>query len=105
MPKGIMVVQSTPAEGRESEYNEWYSRTHIPQLLEIPGFVNARRYRVSGDGQPAEHKYLAVYELDADDLAEPVAELRSRSASGRTDRSDAMASTPAAVITIYELID
>jgi hypothetical protein len=105
MPKGIMVVQSSPAEGRESEYNDWYSQTHIPQILEIPGFVTARRFRVSGDGQSSGHKYLAVYELEADDLAEPVAELRSRSASGRTDRSDTLASTPAPVVTVYELID
>jgi hypothetical protein len=105
MPKGIMVVQSSPAEGRENEYNEWYSQTHIPQILEIPGFVDARRFRVSGDGLPPGHKYLAVYELEAGDLAEPVAELRSRSTSGRMDRSDALAANPAAVITIYELID
>jgi len=105
MPKGIMVVQTSPAEGRESEYNEWYSGTHMPQILEIPGFQSARRFRVSGDAQPSGHKYLAVYELEADDLAEPVAELRSRSASGRTDRTDALASTPAPVVVVYELID
>ena len=105
MPKGIMVVQTTPAEGREREYNEWYSRTHIPQILEIPGFVGARRYRVSGEAEPSQHRYLAVYELEADDLSEPVAELRSRSASGKTDRSDAMGMTPPPVVTVYELID
>jgi hypothetical protein len=105
MPKGIMVVQSSPAEGREGEYNEWYSQTHIPQLLEIPGFVSARRFRVSGEQQSPGHQYLAVYELEADDLGEAVAELRSRSASGKTDRSDALASSPAPVVTVYELID
>jgi hypothetical protein len=105
MPRGIMVVQSSPAEGRDRDYNEWYSHTHIPQILEIPGFVSARRYRVSDGAQPGEHAYLAVYELEADDLAEPVAELRSRSASGRTDRSDALGSTPPSVVTVYELIE
>jgi hypothetical protein len=105
VPKGIMVVQSTPAEGREDEYNKWYSGTHIPQILEIPGFVGARRFQVSDDGQSAPHRYMAVYELDADDLTKPVAELRSRSASGQMDRSDGLlATTPPPIITVYELI-
>jgi hypothetical protein len=40
----------------------------------VPGFVSARRYRRVGDDGGAE--YLAVYEIDADDLAAPVSELR-----------------------------
>ena len=106
MPKGIMVVQSTPAEGREDEYNKWYSGTHIPQILEIPGFVGARRFQVSDDAQPAPHRYMAVYELEADDLTAPIAELRSRSASGQLDPNDGrLATTPPPIITVYELIE
>jgi len=28
---------------REKEFNEWYDRMHLPDILETPGFVAARR--------------------------------------------------------------
>ena len=93
MTKGIMVVQSAPADAsREDEYNEWYSKTHIPELLAIPGFASARRYKAP-DGS-----YLAVYELD--DLG-AVKTLREHP----TTKSDTLRVDPPAVVTVYELLE
>jgi hypothetical protein len=103
--KGIMVVESAPADAeREAEYNEWYSGTHIG---EIPGFVAARRYKIRGTdpNSSAKDSYLAVYEIEADDLDQPLAELAARSADGRSVMSDALRLSPPPVVTIYELID
>jgi hypothetical protein len=104
-----MVVESAPLEGQEDQYNSWYSGTHIPQILEIPGFQSAQRYRISAAGPaapaPSKPRYLAIYALEADDLADPVAELRTRSVEGRMERSDALALSPSPVVTIYELLD
>jgi hypothetical protein len=109
MARGIMVVESAAVEGQEDQYNSWYSGIHIPQILEIPGFQSAQRYRVSAAGpaapEPSKPKYLAIYALEADDLAEPVAALRSRSADGQMERSDALALSPPPVVTIYELLE
>ena len=45
MPKAIMFVQSRPSSpDREDEYNDWYSRVHLPEILAIPGFTAARRH-------------------------------------------------------------
>ena len=100
MPKGIMVVQSAPCDpAREDEYNDWYSRVHLPEVLAIPGFTGARRYQVPPTGE-----YLAIYEIDADDLAGPAAELRARSAAGRMHASDALRTDPPPVVTLYQLI-
>lgn len=110
MPKGIMVVQSDPAEpSREDEYNDWYDNTHVPEICAVPGFVSARRYKVhrpaaDGDGWPAQ-AYLAIYEIDADDLMAPAAELRARSAAGQTHGTDALRVDPPPVVTIYELLE
>ena len=110
MPKGIMVVQSDPADpSREDEYNDWYDNTHVPEICAVPGFVSARRYKVhrpavGGDGSPAP-AYLAIYEIDADDLMAPAAELRARSAAGQTHGSDALRVDPPPVVTIYELME
>jgi hypothetical protein len=103
MPKGIMVVQSRPSDpAREDEYNQWYSHTHLPEIRAVPGFTAARRYQVHNG---ADHSYLAIYEIDADDLTDPVKELRARSASGQMHKSDALQLDPPPVVTLYELID
>ena len=99
MPKGIMVVQSEPADpAREDEYNDWYDNTHVPEIRAVPGFVSARRYKVHGAGSPA---YLAIYEIDADDLTAPPAELRARSSAAPA----ALRVDPPPVVTIYELLE
>jgi hypothetical protein len=93
MPKGIMVVQSAPASPScEDEYNAWYTGTHIPELLAIPGFAAARRYKAP-DGT-----YLAIYDLD--DVS-AVQKLRQTS----TTRSEFLRLDPPPVATVYEAAD
>src|SRR3954454_13506616 len=93
VPKGVMVVQTARPEDpvKDKEFNEWYTNVHIPELLDVPGFVGARRYRALGD---VTHQYLAVYEIDADDVSAPMKEYGKRSAEGKTTTTDAMPSIP-----------
>lgn len=106
MAKGIMVVQSAPIDpAREDEYNEWYSQVHLPEVVAMPGFVGATRYKVhDSSADSATHSYLAIYEIEADDIAGPIAEMRARSAAGETQRADVLRTDPPAVVTVYELI-
>lgn len=110
MPKGILVVQTRPVSPeREDEYNKWYSEEHLPDILKVPGIVAARRYRVRDTGDvkadPATPEYLAIYEIEADDLAAPLQELRARSNQGLVRRSSSLQTDPSPVRTFYELID
>jgi hypothetical protein len=45
----------------DAEFNAWYSNQHLPQLMAIPGILDAARY-LAVKGGP---KYLAVYELES----------------------------------------
>jgi hypothetical protein len=56
---GLLAVWTDIAPEAEREFNEWYNKEHIPQLLGVPGFLSGRRYEAV-DGSP---KYLALYEL------------------------------------------
>jgi len=56
---GLLAVWTDITPEAEREFNEWYNQEHIPQLLEVPGFLSGRRYQ-SVEGDP---KYLALYEL------------------------------------------
>lgn len=104
MARGVYVVRSRPVSAeRDGELNDWYDRTHIPELLAVPGFVSARRFRrVGGDGGDGGAEYLAIYEIEADDLSAPVAELRRRSAAGETTRTSALQLDPPPEVALYE---
>ena len=86
-----------------SRDSAWRSRTQCPsrwpEVLAIPGFTGARRFKLPQTGD-----YLAIYEIDADDLAGPAAELRARSAAGRMHASDVLRTDPPPVVTLYQLI-
>lgn len=69
MPKAILAVFSNPASPEvEDEFNSWYDTIHLKELLAIPGVVSATRYRLAEGPQPTppEHRYLALYELEAE---------------------------------------
>jgi len=108
MPKGIMYVPSQPSSpDREAEYNDWYSNTHIPEVCEVPGVVGARRYKIADAAQagPGVSTYLALYELDADDLDGVMGEIASRAVDGRIKMSDVLSMDPPPVPVIYQLLD
>jgi hypothetical protein len=108
VPKGMMLVQSRPADpAREDAFNDWYTNTHIPEVCAVPGIVAARRYKVHQpglDGAEAGPVYIAVYEIDTDDLDAPMRELRARSSDGRVVMSELLQMDPLPVVTLCEQI-
>ena len=81
MPRFSFVVYSNPVEGREQEYNDWYSNQHLSDLLAIPGVISARRFKLSGtqiQEAPQTYQYLAIYEIEAEDVATFIKELMVR---------------------------
>lgn len=95
MPKGIFVVESRPSSPeRESDYNDWYDKVHLPEVVALPGFVSGRRLTpMDGDGP-----YVALYELDSDDLKATVKGLYKAIGDGRLNMSDAIQSDPPPVM-------
>lgn len=71
MPTHTMMVLSNPVPGREDEFNRWYDERHVPDVLSVPGFVAAQRFRLS-DPQPRpeqqNYAYAAVYDIETDNL-------------------------------------
>jgi hypothetical protein len=97
----VFVVSSNPAEGREQEYNEWYSNRHLADLRALPGVVAARRF-VLNDVQladvPQAFKYLALYEIETDDLQDFIGQLISRSGTESMPISTALSRTTSAIL-------
>lgn len=64
----ILVVLTNPVEGKEDEYNRWYSDVHVREVVGIPGFISAQRFALTDAqmGAAGDHKYLAIYEVEGD---------------------------------------
>ncbi len=68
MTKWLLVVETNCADtARETEYNKWYDKTHLPDVLETPGFIRATRYENAKPSE-GEAKFLATYEIETDDI-------------------------------------
>ncbi|MGD1118605.1 MAG: hypothetical protein ABR886_03890 [Dehalococcoidales bacterium] len=63
---------------REIEFNDWYDNMHMTDMMEVPGFIKASRWMSADNKKNEIRKYLALYELETDDLAEFNAKMRER---------------------------
>jgi hypothetical protein len=64
-----IVFSRFPESVSEDEFNEWYD-AHLPEILSIPGFVSAQRYRldpvVVDDDAAVRYRFMALYEIEGD---------------------------------------
>jgi hypothetical protein len=79
--KHLLVAFSNPVPGKEEEYNAWYGGPHIAEVLKIPGFLAAQRFRLSEqqmEGTSCPWCYLVIYEIDAESPGAALRELERR---------------------------
>jgi hypothetical protein len=99
------VVRSNPVVGREEEYNRWYTERHLADVVAVPGFVSAQRFKIvdpGADGAP-QQSYMALYNLRTDDPIAALDLLRSLVETGTMNMSEAISQTDLVTI-LYEAI-
>ncbi len=68
----ISIVTAGVDPKHEAEWDRWYTDSHVPNLLKIPGYVMAGRFRVLEHpalaGFNSGPRYLAVYECESEDV-------------------------------------
>jgi hypothetical protein len=83
MPKAVLVVLTNPVEGKDDEYHDWYDNEHIPDLLAVPGITAVQRFAIApASGQKPEQRFLAIYELESDDVEKTMAAMREHRSKG-----------------------
>ncbi len=87
MAKYILVVGSNcPDPAREAEFNDWYTKIHIPDVLEISDFKKATRWEHTSPGEK-DAKFLALYEIETSDIKATMkkldAKIAEKSKAGR----------------------
>ncbi len=94
MSRYLLLVMSNATEGRDDALNEWYTNVHLRDVLKVEGFVAAQRFRLSDEqlvaGQPAPHRYIALYEVEAEDPRRPLDGLLSGVVSGAIPLSETL---------------
>ena len=59
--RGIFMVYVDIDAQHVQEFNKWYNKEHLPELLSVPGILSAARYEAVTGGP----QYLACYELES----------------------------------------
>jgi hypothetical protein len=94
---GQMLVFTNAVEGRDDDFNQWYDDVHLTEVLALPEFTGARRFRLAEaqvfDDQ--QFRYLAIYEYGGT-AQEAVDALKA--ASGSFDMGDSMDMTAQHVV-------
>lgn len=98
---GIYLAFTHPRDqDSEVEFNDWYERHHIPEILSLAGVAAASRYRsLDPDGS---HGYLTVVELEGDDLRSVVD--RIHAAAPQRTPTTTMRAVPPTDFRLFELI-
>ena len=102
MPKARMLVWSNPTDpAREDEFNKWYDTTHAPDVLKLAPFTSVTRFKVS-DAQfgPIETpgSYLAIYDVDTDDLSTIPQVMADAFVAGELPMSDLIEPGPIVIV-------
>lgn len=93
MPKYNLIALTNAKTGRDEEFNDWYTNIHLGDVLKLPGVTAAERFVLS-DVQhrpgPMPWKYMAVYEIDIEDIEVTLSALRSASGTEAMPLSPAL---------------
>ena len=99
MPKTLLLVESKPVSPQlVEEYHKWNEQTHIPEVLNIGGFVSARRWQADNG-----ESFITLYEIDTDvDTAR--ANLKAAFQGGQMSKPVAVEMQPPAVMRYLSLV-
>lgn len=104
MPKFRFVAMVNIVPGRDAEFNEWHTKTHMPEVLAAAGFTKGQRFKLSipnaGDTRP--FQYLLIYEGECADTTKALDGLFKGVSEGTVGMTDML--TPETWMAVYEEI-
>src|SRR5712691_3287894 len=94
-PKGqnryVYMVMSDPLPGREADFNDGYQNMHMGDLVQLPGWTGAQRFRLVGvtprNTQPLYRRgNLIIWDQEGADLGKLQSDSRAAIAGGKSRR-------------------
>jgi hypothetical protein len=93
-PKGqdryVYMVMADPLPGREAEFNDSYQNMHMGDLVQLPGWTGAQRFRLVPDVTPRNIQplyrrgNLMIWDQEGDDLGKLQRDSRAAIAGGKS---------------------
>lgn len=93
MAKAVLIAFTSPAgPDQEDAFNEWYEKVHVVEIRKaIPSVSMVNRYRqVEVGGASAPARYVAVYEMDIDDVTDAIKSMTAALRAGEIQSTDTM---------------
>jgi hypothetical protein len=98
----VFLVFANPIPGKEAEFNEWYTNTHMGDLVQLQGWVGAQRFRIVTSVQPRPsvagygHGYLMIWDLEETEANAALSRMTAAISGGKSRRGAAFDYTPGA---------
>lgn len=79
MTRYQLHLHTRPVPGAEAEYHRWYDEVHLADVVGLAGFLSGERLApvLLAHDQPVPDSYLAVYDIETDDLAAVLGQMRT----------------------------
>lgn len=87
MARYKLIALSNAKDGRETEFNEWYDKVHLPDMLRVPGVISGERFV---NVFPAAHKFVAIFDVEAESLEALAGEIQTRVGTDQMIVSEAL---------------
>jgi len=100
MNKYFLTVTASAKTGKDEKFRNWYKNIHIPELLQIPGFIKGTRYY--SENPEVKTPYLTVYEIESSDIQVTMGKMQERSKD--MTRSEAI-DEHSVSLQIYRMLD
>ena len=97
-----MLVFANPIPGKEAEFNDWYTNTHMGDLVQLQGWMGAQRFRIVTNVQPRPsaagyaHGYLIIWDLEETDANAALGRMTAAIGGGKSRLGAAFNYTPGA---------
>jgi hypothetical protein len=98
----VMLVFANPIPGKEAEFNDWYTNTHMGDLVQLQGWMGAQRFRIVTNVQPRPsqagytHGYLIIWDLEETDANAALGRMTAAITGGKSRLGAAFNYTPGA---------
>lgn len=97
MARYLYVVLANPVEDQDEAFNRFYDEHHIPDVLRIPGMKSVQRFQLSPEQRqaaPSPFRYLAIWEIETDDIRALGAEIARRSGTSEMPKNPYICQDP-----------
>lgn len=87
----LYMVLVSPKEGREKDWLDWHANQHSLDMLDVDGIISCKRFEIANAQMRADPpwQYMAIYEIETDDLSRVFAEVKARFGTSLMPTTDA----------------